>query len=881
MIQKKKKQIKLIILIAIIAMLITGGAIWFLNSNGLRNESLRNSQTDGKVDFSSKALVVVTDSDLENKYNATSFNKTYSGKYVLSFETEEATKKAYEELKKEDRIQEVYVDYNLKTQEDMVMSIAYEVLGQNVESWGTYAMGLNETQSKINSNTNKQNIVVAVIDTGFNLTDTTLIEKNLTSRIDSRYKSMTNNSTDITDNETMPHGTHVGGIILDGTPDNVKILPLKVATEDGKMSLEYVNSAIQYAIDNNVDVINMSLGNEFNNPNLPGIQETKTLINEAIEKNIIVIAAVGNGDEDGNRIDGKNIYPAAIENVIGVGALQTDLITLREGAIEVNSYIAAKQTQKSNLSYAAFSNYGENVDFSAPGKYILSLGGGEKGYLFLSGTSQAAPHVSAAVATLKSYNKDFTYSEILDALKYYTVDIGITGRDDDYGEGMVCFKNYQECTCNCADCDKIYCTGCLCADCNYHEQLAKVLTKIEITTNPTKTEYTEGEKFDKAGMVVTATYSDNSTETITDYTYTPTESLTTNDTTITIKYEDKTTTLNITVNPKTVEKTLSKIEITTNPTKMVYTEGESFDPAGMILTAVYSDDSREIVTSYNYEPAGTLTTNDTTITVKYQGKTATLNITVNAKTEPKTLDRIEVTTRPNKIKYKVGEKFDKTGMVVTAVYSDGSNEDITDYTYTPTGALKETDRTIEITYQGKTTNVNITVEPNIITKTLKGIEITINPTKTTYTVGETFDKTGMVVTAIYTDGTRSVITNYNCFPVTALTANHTRITVSYTEEGTTVTATIPIEVKTKNNNNNNNNNNSNNNGNITNGVVNNSTQIIQTNNTNNANNTNNTDNTTKDSNLAYTGAEMYILPIIIIAIIGGISFIKYRQYKEI
>jgi len=871
LIQKKKKQIKLIILIAIIAMLITGGAIWFLNSNGLRNESLRNSQTDGKVDFSSKALVVVTDSDLENKYNATSFNKTYSGKYVLSFETEEATKKAYEELKTEDRIQEVYVDYNLKTQEDMVMSIAYEVLGQNVESWGTYAMGLNETQSKINSNTNKQNIVVAVIDTGFNLTDTTLIEKNLTSRIDSRYKSMTNNSTDITDNETMPHGTHVGGIILDGTPDNVKILPLKVATEDGKMSLEYVNSAIQYAIDNNVDVINMSLGNEFNNPNLPGIQETKTLINEAIEKNIIVIAAVGNGDEDGNRIDGKNIYPAAIENVIGVGALQTDLITLREGAIEVNSYIAAKQTQKSNLSYTAFSNYGENVDFSAPGKYILSLGGGENGYLFLSGTSQATPHVSAAVATLKSYNKDFTYSEILDALKYYTVDIGITGRDDDYGEGMVCFKNYQECTCNCADCDKIYCTGCLCAECNYHEQLAKVLTKIEITTNPTKTEYTEGEKFDKAGMVVTATYSDNSTETITDYTYTPTESLTTNDTTITIKYEDKTTTLNITVNPKAVEKTLSKIEITTNPTKMVYTEGESFDPAGMILTAVYSDNSREIVTSYNYEPAGILTTNDTTITVKYQGKTATLNITVNAKTEPKTLDGIEVTTRPNKIKYKVGEKFDKTGMVVTAVYSDGSNETITDYTYTPTGALKETDRTIEITYQGKTTNVNITVEPNIITKTLKGIEITINPTKTTYTVGETFDKTGMVVTAIYTDGTRSVITNYNCFPVTALTANHTRITVSYTEEGTTVTATIPIEVKTKNNNNNNNNN-TNNNGNITNGVVNNNTQIIKT---------NNTDNTTKNSNLAYTGAEMYILPIIIIAIIGGISFIKYRQYKEI
>ena len=78
-----------------------------------------------------------------------------------------------------------------------------------------------------------------------------------------------------------------------------------------------------------------------------------------------------------------------------------------------------------------------------------------------------------------------------------------------------------------------------------------------------------------------------------------------------------------------------------------------------------------------------------------------------------------------------------------------------------------------------------------------------------------------------------------------------------------------------NNNNNkgeNQNNSTNNGGNVTNGVVNNNTQTIQI---------KNDDNTTKNSNLAYTGAETYILPIIIIAIIGGIAFIKYRQYKEI
>ena len=79
------------------------------------------------------------------------------------------------------------------------------------------------------------------------------------------------------------------------------------------------------------------------------------------------------------------------------------------------------------------------------------------------------------------------------------------------------------------------------------------LSSIDITTPPTKTTYTEGESFDTAGMVVTATYSDGSTAAVTGYTVSPDRALTTGDTSVTITYTEggvtKTVTRAITVNP--------------------------------------------------------------------------------------------------------------------------------------------------------------------------------------------------------------------------------------------------------------------------------------------------------------------------------------------
>ena len=352
-----------------------------------------------------------------------------------------------------------------------------------------------------------------------------------------------------------------------------------------------------------------------------------------------------------------------------------------------------------------------------------------------------------------------------------------------------------------------------------------------------------------------------------------------------------------------VEKTLERIEVTTNPNKTAYEEGERFDKTGMVVTAVYSDNSRETVTDYTYAPTGSLTANDKRVIITYKDKTATVTITVKEKTPPvveKTLERIEITKNPNKTEYEEGEKFDKTGMVVTAVYSDNSKETVTDYTYTPTGSLTANDKRVIITYKGKTTTISISVKK--IEKVLERLEITAPPSKTTYKEGEKFDSTGMVVTAIYSDGTREIITNYNCFPVVELTTSNDKITVSYTYQGKTVTQTYAIEVKAKQSNNNNSGsndnsgNNNNNTGNNNGGNSNNDNTIGNNNmnfitvkdNTNNSNNNTsipkntNTDNTIKGGTIANTGLEtIIIIPIAIITIIGTVAFINYKRYKDI
>ena len=233
---------------------------------------------------------------------------------------------------------------------------------------------------------------------------------------------------------------------------------------------------------------------------------------------------------------------------------------------------------------------------------------------------------------------------------------------------------------------------------------------IAVTTQPNKKTYYIGEAFDPEGMVVTATFEDDTTENVTgDCTFSPT-SISKDTTAITVDYQragiKKTTTVAVTV------RVLASIEISNPPTKTAYKYGEVFSPAGMAVTARYTDGQSRTVTGYTYSPTGALKLSDTTITVSYTegGVTKT---TTQAITVAKVLDRIAVTTPPNRTSYFSGEQFSTAGMVVTAYYTDGSSGAVTGYTYSPTGALAAGNTTITVSYtEGgvtKTTTQAITV----------------------------------------------------------------------------------------------------------------------------------------------------------------------------
>ena len=157
------------------------------------------------------------------------------------------------------------------------------------------------------------------------------------------------------------------------------------------------------------------------------------------------------------------------------------------------------------------------------------------------------------------------------------------------------------------------------------------LETLTITKQPNKTVYKSGESFDSTGMIVTAGYGYGLTSDVTGYSVSP-QILTDGVTEVTITYTEGRVTKTAMVSV-TVEKVLVSIAVTTNPSKMAYNYLESFDPAGMVVTATYSDESTEQVSGYTYPETAfsTLGQQAVELSYAYEGvtKTTSLNVTVN------------------------------------------------------------------------------------------------------------------------------------------------------------------------------------------------------------------------------------------------------------
>lgn len=309
-------------------------------------------------------------------------NSLLENYYVLTLKPGFTVPDAYNKITKIPEIENAAPDYILKIQEvpnDPYYPSMWNLSKIKAElAWDSVHVG--------------GKVTIAVIDTGVDyqhedLKDIVIKGKN--------FISNDNNPMD-----DQGHGTHVAGIAaavtnngigISGATWGAKILAIKACDKNGDCSTANVSRAIQYAVDNNAKIINVSIAGSGS------CNGTYTdVLRYAARKGAIVVVAAGNGNNgDGIGVNVESQIPASCEGSIAVGSITAD--GKRSG----------------------FSNFGSKVEISAPGgvgpctmqSCIISTSINNS-YSLRSGTSMAAPQVSAVAALILAFDKNLSMSKI-------------------------------------------------------------------------------------------------------------------------------------------------------------------------------------------------------------------------------------------------------------------------------------------------------------------------------------------------------------------------------------------------------------------------------------------------------------------------------------
>ena len=204
---------------------------------------------------------------------------------------------------------------------------------------------------------------------------------------------------------------------------------------------------------------------------------------------------------------------------------------------------------------------------------------------------------------------------------------------------------------------------------------------------------------------------------------------------------------------------VTSIEVTTAPTKTEYMAGETFDPTGMVVTATFDDGSSQVVTDYTLNPDTTtpLTADVESIEISYTYDEKTVTTTQPITVTERTVQSIEITTNPTKTSYVVGQKFDPTGMVVTAVYDNGDPADVTsECTFSPS-VFEQAGEAVTVTVTHTPSQKTATLTVNVVEKAVRSLSLTGK--KDAFDNGDTFTLgDGAELTAIWNDGTETPLT---------------------------------------------------------------------------------------------------------------------------
>lgn len=255
-------------------------------------------------------------------------------------------------------------------------------------------------------------VTVAVVDSGVDLGHPDLLGR------------LRTDGFDFVDDDGEPwdengHGTHVAGVIAAtrgngeggaGLAPGVQILPVRVMDAEGAGSDRAIAAGITYAVDKGARVINLSLGATLLLATPEGSPQVIRAIRNALAADVVVVVAAGN-----------------------------DFVPLPNAIVGENEDVLVVAASDQDDRKAGFSNSGPWVDVTAPGERIVStmptyevyltsaaLPPGERfeqRYDSMSGTSQAAPFVSATAALLLSAHPDWSAARVREAITSYAADI--------------------------------------------------------------------------------------------------------------------------------------------------------------------------------------------------------------------------------------------------------------------------------------------------------------------------------------------------------------------------------------------------------------------------------------------------------------------------
>jgi hypothetical protein len=300
----------------------------------------------------------------------------------------------------------------------------------------------------------------------------------------------------------------------------------------------------------------------------------------------------------------------------------------------------------------------------------------------------------------------------------------------------------------------------------------KVLVSIAVSAGPTKTSYARGYSVESAGLVITGTFDDGSTETLSGWSLLNTATITdpVGQKTVTVRLNGLTAEFTVTVTAAE----LINAAITRNPSKLVYTAAEEFDGAGLVVTGYYSDGSTQVL-EHAITP-GAKADGVWTIAVSAGGRSLGFTVLVT----DSALEDIRITTLPTIRNYRKGEALNLAGLVVEGEFADGSTSNRVPYTVSGIGTRAEGTNTMTVSVNGLSDTFDINVGP----ARLNSISVYQYPAKLHYAAGETYNFAGLSVMGNFTDGARLLSPGqYTLNPLsgTALAAGYGTKTVTIQE----------------------------------------------------------------------------------------------------